>query len=369
MIANNPAVDGGGAAAVRHITLVVVLVGLPLTVCAQDARLPLPDPATVRKLTFDAPSESHSSRSGAEIRSVVAFLMAHDSNWERETETHYPQFTISFDVGKEKPFVIQAGSMGEAAYLRTAEFGDGNKIRQIAVADLCSLVELCGHDASIALLRPTAGPYKTRIERVLSQCTTISARDLDKRGARRLLEGVLNYARSNPKDMQTYEVLTWLDFFAVSDLAQGWYVVRLAGRGGHCFANLLADKDGRVMPATPENCLQACRSDFLGETEDTDAVKTLCAKVLEGSSHGVIVNRNEDIPEYEKKPLPEEQSRLIKPMVKQRLDGKSVYTFFSYQGVGGVVWQCALTIEDRTRCLSWSMKEVARHIGDARYIM
>jgi hypothetical protein len=123
------------------------------------------------------------------------------------------------------------------------------------------------------------------------------------------------------------------------------------------------------MPATPENCLKVCQSKYLGKVVTIVTVEVLCTKVLAGSDHGVIVSQNKDIPGYEKKPLPDDKAHLIMPILRRRLSGRTVYEFFAYQKLAGIVWQCKLTVEDKDFSLSWEMQKVARDIGDAYYIL
>jgi hypothetical protein len=210
---------------------------------------------------------------------------------------------------------------------------------------------------------------RERIDQLFTRSPLNSAPGMDKTKARKLLYHVMRYARLNPQDKNTYTTVKFLSNFYVKDLAKDWYALELWGYGGHIYTNLIVSDDGKVMPATPENCLHVCRKEFLMQVWDLKAVKSLCSKVLEGSNHGVIVSQNKDIPGYEKNRLPEDKSRILAPIVSHRLENQTVYKFYSYKRLGGVVWQCKLIIENKsTLTLSWEMEEVARNIGDADYI-
>ncbi len=195
------------------------------------------------------------------------------------------------------------------------------------------------------------------------------AKGVDKATARKFLDGILSYSQKHLEDERTSRALRTLGFYRVDDYVPGWYVVEINGEAGNLSSYLLVSQSGRVLQATPENCLQACRSEFYRQVWTVDAVKALCAKVLKGSHHGVIVSHNKDIPGYEKKPLPDEHRRLIAPITMSRPRGCTVYTFFAYEQLGGVVWQCKLTITDKHLSLSWETQEIARGIGNADYLL
>jgi hypothetical protein len=198
--------------------------------------------------------------------------------------------------------------------------------------------------------------------------TVVRATGVDKAAAKRFLDLVLTYSQEHPEDKLTSRVLRNLGFFAIDDFVEGWYAIEIAGEVGNALAYLLVDQAGRVLQATPQNCLRACKRDFFRQVWDIDAVKALCAKVLQGSHHGVIVSQEKDIPGYETKPLPDGKRRILAPLVKYRLNGRTVYRFFAYQQLGGIVWECKLLIEDDDLSLSWDMREIARDIGDADYL-
>jgi hypothetical protein len=352
----------------RQLSVCWFLLFLPAMVYAGDFHLPLSKPEKIREIVFQGPNqENHYSRDDDKFIIILADLDRLNSGWKLNTKPLYSAFRYSLELGEKNPMTIGAGIQEDKAFLQTADV-DGRKfVRKIAKGDLSDLLESSGCDLSLTLLRPEEGHYQTIIENVFKQHLNIKAHNLDKTAVRKLFSSILAYSRGNLQDTRTYDTLRTLNEVTVTDFMHGWYAVEIWGMGWHGFANLLASKNGKSMPATPENCLKICREDFLRKSGNIDSIKRLCSKILEASHGGVIVSRNDDIPGYEKKPLPEGKEQVIKPISRYVRAGKITYTFFAYEHLGGHVWQCELTIEKKT--ISWKMEEVEKDIGDAKYLM
>jgi hypothetical protein len=105
----------------RLISLTAVVFLAPrLSAHAEDERLPLPQATTVRRIDFTGPGLGMGFHGRDRIGEVVEFLVEYENGWKQDATTPQAEFILSLYVGKKKPFVIRAGTLGKTAYLQTA---------------------------------------------------------------------------------------------------------------------------------------------------------------------------------------------------------------------------------------------------------
>jgi len=330
---------------------------------AQEPSPAIPDVTSIREIRFRAPGCGAVRCGDARTNErAMALLAAGGKAWRHQRETPHAEFVFEIHAGKQTPVVIRAGRMDDRAFLQIAEAGNGFHVRDITVSELSRLLELFHCDASVAFLLHDKGYYREVIDKALSsQNCRVSSRDMDAGAARRILESIVQYARSHPQDTSVTEVLRTLLSLSIDDFVPGWYTVQLAGCGYHCFSRNVVSRDGKSMPASSRNCLSLCEGQF-GSLDELENARSVCAKVLEGSDLGIMVDCCEEIPGYRTRPTSPEKEREIRPICDERTGGRLTYTFYVYHRMGGCVRRCELTVQDDVT--AWETRDFAKGVGD-----
>jgi len=161
----------------------------------------------------------------------------------------------------------------------------------------------------------------------------------------------------------------------VKHLHGAYYVVRVGYARGHAWRLYLVHEQElhEIGIAAGERGLDLCLHILLGRADSEEARLAAIRKCLDALSadYGIVVQRNSDIPGYDKASLAKDLAGVVRPMwsyVTKGARGEPVthYVVYTYQQISGQVFRHELRIGERGR--SAITIRLATGVGDARYI-